>query len=78
MQDVGRQLTRGFRKSRGCSIGEHVARSRLKNAQQLLATDQSVKSIAYRWDSPRLQLLVAFRRALGETPREFRQRELRG
>jgi AraC family transcriptional regulator len=74
-----RQLTRGFRKSRGCSIGEHVARSRLKNAQQLLATDQSVKSIAYSlgFASPS-SFSYAFRRAVGETPREFRQRELRG
>jgi AraC family transcriptional regulator len=74
-----RQLTRGFRKSRGCSIGEHVARSRLKNAQQLLATDQSVKSIAYSlgFASPS-SFSYAFRRAVGETPREFRLRELRG
>jgi AraC family transcriptional regulator len=74
-----RQLTRGFRKSRGCSIGEHVARSRLKNAQQLLATDQSVKAIAYSlgFASPS-SFSYAFRRAVGETPREFRQRELRG
>ena len=74
-----RQLTRGFRKSRGCSIGEHVARSRLKNAQRMLATDQSVKSIAYSlgFASPS-SFSYAFRRAVGETPREFRQRELRG
>ena len=74
-----RQLTRCVRKSRGCSIGEHVARSRLKNAQQLLATDQSVKAIAYSlgFASPS-SFSYAFRRAVGETPREFRQRELRG
>jgi AraC family transcriptional regulator len=74
-----RQLTRGFRKSRGCSIGEHVARSRLKNAQRLLATDQSVKAIAYSlgFASPS-SFSYAFRRAVGETPREFRLRELRG
>lgn len=72
-----RQLTRGFRQSRGCSIGEHVARSRLKNAQRLLATDQSVKAIAYSlgFASPS-SFSYAFRRAVGQTPREFRQREL--
>jgi AraC family transcriptional regulator len=74
-----RQMTRGFRKSRGCSIGEHVARARLKSAQQMLATNQSVKAIAYSlgFASPS-SFSYAFRRAVGETPREFRQRELRG
>src|ERR1700731_4426642 len=31
-----RQLTRGFRASRGCSIGDHVAHSRLEQAKGLL------------------------------------------
>jgi AraC family transcriptional regulator len=70
-----RQLTRGFRKSRGCSIGEHVAQSRLENAKRLLATDQSVKVIAYSlgFASPS-SFSYAFRRSVGETPRQFRQR----
>ncbi|HMK86531.1 MAG TPA: helix-turn-helix transcriptional regulator [Steroidobacteraceae bacterium] len=70
-----RQLTRSFRKSRGCSIGEHVARSRLENAKRLLATEQSVKAIAYSlgFASPS-SFSYAFRRAVGETPRQFRQR----
>jgi AraC family transcriptional regulator len=73
-----RQLTRGFRKCRGCSIGELVAQSRLQCAQRLLATDQSVKAIAYSlgFASPS-SFSYAFRRAVGETPRQFRQRELR-
>jgi AraC family transcriptional regulator len=75
-----RQLTRGFRKSRGCSIGEHMARSRLENAKRLLAADQSVsvKAIAYSlgFASPS-SFSYAFRRTVGETPREFRQRALR-
>lgn len=72
-----RQLTRGFRASRGCSIGEHVAQSRLDNAKRLLASDQSVKSIAYSlgFSSPS-SFSYAFRRAVGETPRQFRQRAL--
>jgi AraC family transcriptional regulator len=70
-----RQLTRGFRKSRGCSIGEHVSQSRLENAKRLLATDQSVKVIAYSlgFASPS-SFSYAFRRSVGETPRQFRQR----
>jgi len=73
-----RQLTRGFRNSRGCSIGDHVAHSRLANAKRLLATDQSVKAIAYSlgFGSPS-SFSYAFRRSVGETPREFRQRVLR-
>jgi AraC family transcriptional regulator len=73
-----RQLTRGFRTSRGCSIGDHVARSRLEHAKRLLASDQSVKAIAYSlgFASPS-SFSYAFRRLLGETPRQFRQRVLR-
>jgi AraC family transcriptional regulator len=73
-----RQLTRGFRASRGCSIGDHVARSRLEQAKRLLSNDQSVKSIAYSlgFSSPS-SFSFAFRKLLGETPRQFRQRVLR-
>ena len=70
-----RQLTRGFRASRGCSIGDHVESSRVEHARRLLAADHSVKAIAYSlgFASPS-SFCFAFRRATGETPREFRQR----
>jgi AraC family transcriptional regulator len=70
-----RQLTRAFRASRGRSIGDYVAQSRIDYAKQLLATDRSVKSIAYAlgFSSPS-SFSFAFRSATGETPREFRQR----
>ena len=73
-----RQLTRGFRASRGCSIGEYVAQSQIDHAKRLLATDESIKSIAYSlgFASPS-NFSCAFRRATGQTPREFRQSELR-
>mgnify|MGYP000524512524 CR=1 FL=1 len=72
-----RQLTRGFRASRDCSIGDYVANSRMKQAKQLLATDQSVKSIAYAlgFSSPS-SFCYAFRRDTGETPGQYRQRLL--
>lgn len=72
-----RQLTRGFRISRGCSIGDHMARMRLDSAKRLLAADKSVKAIAYSlgFASPS-SFSYAFRRAVGETPRQFRQRAL--
>lgn len=73
-----RQMTRAFRVSRGRSIGDYVEHCRLENAKRLLATDESVKSIAYSlgFASPS-SFSFAFRRATGETPREFRQRVLR-
>lgn len=70
-----RQLTRGFRASRSRSIGDHVAQARLDNAKRMLADDQSVKAVAYSvgFASPS-SFIAAFRRATGETPRQFRQR----
>lgn len=70
-----RQLTRGFRVSRGHSIGEHVAQARIDHAKRMLATDESIKAIAYSlgFSSPS-SFSFAFRRATGRTPREFRQR----
>jgi AraC family transcriptional regulator len=70
-----RQLTRGFRESRGCSIGEHIAQKRLNYARHMLATGASVKEIAYQlgFTLPGV-FSTAFRRATGETPRQFRER----
>jgi AraC family transcriptional regulator len=70
-----RQLTRGFRASRGCSIGNYVAASRIDHAKRMLLCDDSVKAISYSlgFSSPS-GFCYAFRRATGVTPREFRQR----
>jgi AraC family transcriptional regulator len=72
-----RQLTRAFRASRGRSIGDHVAQCRIDNAKRLLASDESVKAIAYSlgFASPS-SFSFAFRCATGQTPREFRERVL--
>jgi AraC family transcriptional regulator len=69
-----RQLTRGFRASRGCSIGDYVAQSRIKTAKRLLVGHESVKAIAYSmgFSSPS-SFSFAFRRATGLTPNQFRQ-----
>lgn len=73
-----RQLTRGFRTSRGCSIGDYVVQSRIDSAKRLLGTDDSVKAIAYAIGfSSTSSFSYAFRRATGVTPRQFRQRILR-
>jgi AraC family transcriptional regulator len=72
-----RQLTRGFRASRGRSIGDHLAQARLDSAMRQLTTDQSVKAIAYSlgFASPS-SFSYAFHRAVGETPRQYRKRVL--
>ncbi|MGB0218847.1 MAG: helix-turn-helix transcriptional regulator [Sinimarinibacterium flocculans] len=74
-----RQLTRGYRASRGRSIGDHIAESRIDHARALLRGDQSVKAIAYTlgFSSPS-SFCFAFRRATGHTPRDYRLRVLRG
>lgn len=73
-----RQLTRAFRASRGCSIGDYVASKRINHAKHLLATGASVKDIARDLGfSSSSSFCYAFRRATGVTPREFRQRALR-
>lgn len=67
-----RQLTRGFRKSRGISIGEFVATSQLDHAKQMLRAGESAKTIAYTlgFASPS-SFCYSFRRATGETPGQF-------
>ena len=73
-----RQLTRSFRESRGCSIGDYVANSQIDHAMRLLNADHSVKSIAYLlgFASPS-SFCFAFRRSTGQTPRQFQRRLLR-
>ena len=73
-----RQLTRGFRASRGCSIGAYVAQSQIKHAKNLLAAEESVAAIAHilGFSSPS-NFCAAFRREIGTTPGQFRQRLLR-
>ncbi|MDR3417270.1 MAG: helix-turn-helix transcriptional regulator [Nevskia sp.] len=74
-----RQLTRGFRASRGCSIGDYVAQSRLEHARRLLADQQSVKAVAYSlgFATPS-SFCFAFRRGTGLTPGEFRRQHAAG
>jgi AraC family transcriptional regulator len=73
-----RQLTRGFRTSRGCSIKEYVAHRRIEEAKRLLAGGEGVKAIAFAvgFASPSA-FAFAFRSATGSTPLQFRQRFLR-
>lgn len=70
-----RQLTRGFRASRHCSIGEYLMRTRADQAKRLLTTDISIKEVALSlgFATP-ANFSTAFRRATGETPSQWRQR----
>lgn len=70
-----RQLTRGFRASRGCSIGAYVANSQMEHAKRMLVAGESVTTIATVLGfSSASNFGVAFRRAMGITPGEFRRR----
>lgn len=70
-----RQLTRAFRVSRGCSIGEYIVQHRVELAKRQLEDGQCIKAIAgaIGFDSVS-SFGYAFRRATGETPGEYRSR----
>lgn len=71
-----RQLTRGFRVSRACSIGDYVEQRRMEAAKRMLMEGESVKAIAFAmgFSSPS-SFTFAFRRAVGTSPSSFRQRQ---
>jgi AraC family transcriptional regulator len=69
-----RQMTRGFRESRHCSLGDYIAERRLDQAKLRLSGDISVKEVAFSlgFASP-TNFSNAFRRATGKCPRQYRQ-----
>jgi AraC family transcriptional regulator len=73
-----RQLTRGFRASRGSSIGDYMAHVRIEAAKRRLASDETIGTIAAAlgFASP-ASFSSAFRRATGSGPRQFRHRRYR-
>lgn len=73
-----RQLTRGFRVSRACSIGDYIEQRRMESAKRMLMAGESVKTIAFAmgFASPS-SFTFAFRRAVGASPSTFRQRQAR-
>jgi AraC family transcriptional regulator len=73
-----RQITRGFRTSRGCSIGDYMTQSRIETAKRRLAYDESIKSVSASMGfSSASNFAYAFRRATGMTPTLYRSRLLR-
>ena len=74
-----RQLTRAFRTSRGCSIGDYMAQSRMDAAKRRLSSGESVKAVATSMGyASQSNFAFAFRRVTGVTPSQFRTRMLRG
>jgi AraC family transcriptional regulator len=71
-----RQLTRGFRASRGSSLGDYIEQRRMETAKRLLMGGDSVKAIAFTmgFASPS-SFTYAFRRAVGISPSHFRTRQ---
>lgn len=73
-----RQLTRGFRKSRGSTLGEYIERYRMENAKRMLMTGESVKNTAYHLGyASASSFTFAFKRAIGVSPSQFRDRQAR-
>ena len=73
-----RQLTRGFRASRGHSIGEYVTRSQIETAKRLLGSSESIKAIARSMGfASASSFSYAFRRGAGVSPSQFRTRTMR-
>lgn len=74
-----RQLTRGFKVSRGCSLGDYIQSRRMETAKRMLVAGETVKTIAFAlgFASPS-SFTFAFRRAVGISPSQFRQRQTRG
>lgn len=70
-----RQLTRGFRTSRGCSIRDFMAQGRIDEAKRRLGSEESIKSIATSIGfADQSTFTYTFRRATGFTPLQYRQR----
>jgi len=73
-----RQLARSYVASRGCSLGTTIATTRVDHAKRLLAADIPVKSVAHAVGfATASHFSVAFRRATGDTPRDYRARHCR-
>lgn len=67
-----RHLARAFRVSKKQSLGSYISQHRIELAKRRLATGESIKRVAYALGfSAPSNFTTAFRRATGETPREY-------
>lgn len=68
-----RQLARGFRSVRGCSVGRYVAERQVLHAKRLLGTDHSIAAIATTLGfASTSNFCAAFRRVAGISPGDYR------
>lgn len=68
-----RQLTRGFKSSRGCSLGKYIADSRIARARTRLASGACASVVARELGfGTQSSFAYAFRRATGQSPSAFR------
>lgn len=73
-----RQLTRGYRMSRGCTLGDTISHNRIESAKRMLRGDQSIKALSGALGfATTSSFAAAFRRATALTPNQFRQRIVR-
>lgn len=70
-----RQLSRGFKTSRGYSIGDHVANCRIEHAKRMLLAGDNIKATAQVLGfASAASFGYAFRRATGVTPASYQRR----
>jgi AraC family transcriptional regulator len=74
-----RHLIRTFKNSEGITLSEYIAHERISRArQQLRSTEPMIKEIAAQCGfASAASFSSAFRKATGETPRQFRERAFR-
>lgn len=70
-----RQLSRAFRASKGCSLSDYLAQSRIEAAKRWLCANDSIRDISdHLGFSSQSSFTAAFRRSTGTTPNAFRKR----
>lgn len=69
-----RQFSRAFRVSRGCSVSDYLAQTRIEMAKRRLCTAQPISEIAASLGfASQSSFTAAFRRSIGITPAQFRK-----
>ena len=69
-----RQLTRGFRISRRCTLGEYIACRQMDRAKALLNSSTNIKEVAYATGyASASNFSIAFQRLNGMSPKHYRE-----
>lgn len=70
-----RQLSRGFRVSRGCSLGSYIEYIRFEQAKRMILNGENIKTVSEQMGyGSQSSFTKAFRRATGLTPSQFQTR----